>query len=152
MHSSVSLYFAIISVPISYTDTSNRNRKGILNLFEIYQASNFSSKMLMSNSTECAEFVAQICNRKQGKEVTLINVNKTKQLLVSTEKIHRKLTGIKTFKDMCNTMFGDDIATPTRSRHVLNILTVVDNLTDTRFDPCHKKVVFIQPTAEAFQI
>ena len=65
---------------------------------------------------------------------------------------------------MCNTIYGDDIVTPTRCHHKSNVLNVVDNLTDTNFHPLlsnkithaaskhHKKSLFIQPTSETCPI
>ena len=109
---------------------SNKIENEISALFKYYQASPFSSKTL-SNSRDCNDLISLICNGKRGNEVTLNEVNKTKQLLVNAEKIHHQSCQIKTAEDVCNTIYGDDTVTPTRCHYMLNVLNVVDNLTDT---------------------
>ena len=111
---------------------SNKIENEISALFKYYQASPFSSKTL-SNSRDCNDLISLICNGKRGNEVTLSEVNKTKQLLVNAEKIHHQSCQIKTAEDVCNTIYGDDTVTPTRCHYMLNVLNVVDNLTDTHF-------------------
>ena len=111
---------------------SNKIENEISALFKYYQASPFSSKTL-SNSRDCNDLISLICNGKRGNEVTLNEVNKTKQLLVNAEKIHHQSCQIKTAEDVCNTIYGDDTVTPTRCHYMLNVLNVVDNLTDTHF-------------------
>ena len=112
---------------------SNRIKNKISALLKYYQASPFSSKMLISNSGDCKDLISLICNGKRGKEVTLSDVNKTKQLLVSAEKIHHQSCPIKTAEDVWNMIYGYDIFTPTRCHHMLNILNVVGDWTDTNF-------------------
>ena len=79
---------------------SNRIKNEISALLKYYQASPFSSKTLISNSGDCKDLISLICNGKRGKDATLSDVNKTKQLLVSAEKIHHQSCTIK-LQRMC---------------------------------------------------
>ena len=126
--------------------------------------STFSSKMTISNSTECAEFVSLICHGVKGDKVTLSDVNKTKQLLVNIEKVQPKLTQNESARDMSNMMFQDDIVTPKISHYMVNLLIIVDNIFSSNFHPLievkikpaatkqHENYLFVQPTVDEYPI
>ena len=142
---------------------SNKIENQISALLKYYQASPFSSKTL-STSRDCRDFISLIWNIKRGNKVTLNEVNKTKQLPVNAKKIHYRSCQIKTAEDVCNMIYGNDTVTPTRCQYMLNVLNVVDNLTDTNLydilcnkitlaaSEHHKKALFIQPTVENYPI
>ena len=88
-----------------------------------FQSSTFSSNMMITNARECSNFVLLVYHGVKYDEVTLSDVNKTKQLLVSAQKVKYKLTGTESAENVYNMMFEDGTVTPTRLHHMIKALT-----------------------------
>ena len=66
----------------SSTQIGDENHK----LMSLFQTSNFSSDMKMTNPKECFRLVALICNSIEKGDATLVGVNETAQSLIRAEK------------------------------------------------------------------